>query len=230
MQVCPSTQLPLPYVRNEAVGRPHQPQQLGFVGFLSAAQAAADRLAHISSLIASGTSPESLQSALSRAISRLQVRPHEAQFLAHPSEDGRRLGLPSGEVTLPLRPKSLGQLGRSRVQQCDSDPLERSTRFAEDSIRCNDDEPPTHPIQLFSAIDVASPLFWVLGVLTAVVLEQRLPLQVRHVVTPPPLTILSAHDDVDLGLRQASEDDKEADTSLLYRIDPHAGKARCSNS
>jgi hypothetical protein len=56
MQVCPSTQLPLPYVRNEAVGRPHQPQQLSFVGFLSAAQAGADRLAHISSLIASGTS------------------------------------------------------------------------------------------------------------------------------------------------------------------------------
>jgi hypothetical protein len=50
VQVCPSTQLPLPYVSHEAVGRPHQPQQLGLVGPLSAAQAGADWLAHISSL------------------------------------------------------------------------------------------------------------------------------------------------------------------------------------
>ena len=131
-------------------------------------------------------------------------------------------------MTFPLRPESLRQLGRSCGQQRDSDPLKRSTRLAEDSVRCNDDEPPAHPIQLFSAINVASPLLWVLGMLTAVVLEQRLPFQVRHVVAPTPLTIFSAHDDVDLGLRQASEDDKEADTSLLYRIDPGAGKARCS--
>src|SRR5829696_701785 len=170
-------------------------------------------------------------SALSRQPSqdcrRGRTRPSSSR---QPSQGGGRLGLPSGEVMLPLRPKLFRQLGRSRVLQCDEDPLERSTRFAENSIRCNHDQPPAHSIQVFSAINVASPLLWVLGVLTAVVFEQRLPLQIRHVVTAPPLTILSAHNDVDLGLRQASEDDKEAETSLLYRIDPGAGEARCSKS
>ena len=75
VQVCPSTQLPLPYIRNQAVVRPHQPQQLGLVGLLSTAQTGADRLAHVSSLA-----------------SRLRVRILKrcGPLCREPSQDGRR--------------------------------------------------------------------------------------------------------------------------------------------
>jgi hypothetical protein len=99
MQVCPSTQLPLPYVRNEAVGRPHQPQQLGFVGFLSAAQAGADRLAHISSLIASGTSSGSLQS-VCREPSQDSGEAVRGSVPHEPSEDGKRLMEPNRPIAI----------------------------------------------------------------------------------------------------------------------------------
>jgi hypothetical protein len=100
MQVCPSTQLPLPYVSNEAVGRPHQPQQLGFVGFLSATQAGADRLAHISSLITSGTSPESLQCVCREPSQDCRRGRTRLSSWSQPSEDAKRLIEPNRPIAI----------------------------------------------------------------------------------------------------------------------------------
>jgi hypothetical protein len=83
VQVCPSTQLPLPYVRHQPARCPHQPQQFGFVGLLSAAKARADRPAHTSSLVSRAAVQVRTRSpAVSRAISRRQARPDETDPLA----------------------------------------------------------------------------------------------------------------------------------------------------
>ena len=50
MQVCPPTQLALPYVSDQPCRRPHQTQQFGLVSLLSAAQTGTDRPAHMLSL------------------------------------------------------------------------------------------------------------------------------------------------------------------------------------
>lgn len=48
VQVCTATQLTLPYVGSEPQWGPHQPQQIGLVRSLSAAQAGTNRRAHAS--------------------------------------------------------------------------------------------------------------------------------------------------------------------------------------
>jgi hypothetical protein len=46
VQVCPATQLPLPYVSSEPSWTPHQPQQIRLVRLLPAAQAGTNRRTH----------------------------------------------------------------------------------------------------------------------------------------------------------------------------------------
>jgi hypothetical protein len=87
VQVCPSTQLPLPYVRHQPARRPHQPQQFGFVGLLSAAKARADRPAHTSSLVSRAAVQVRTRSpVVTRAISRRHAVPRRDRFprISHP--------------------------------------------------------------------------------------------------------------------------------------------------
>ena len=88
--------------------------------------------------------------------------------------------------------------------------------MSEESWRAHDHEPPLEVVELLAPIDVALPLLVILGVLTTVVLDRDPRLAIAHVQAAQDVSLVVAELDVDRRLRQAGEDDQQANLALLW--------------
>jgi hypothetical protein len=82
-----------------------------------------------------------------------------------------------------------------------------------------DHQPPADLIKFLAPEDVGQPLLRVLGMLSAVILDDRPELFVCEVITAPPAPVPATNDQIDTGFRKARKHKEQTEPSFLRRVD-----------
>ena len=96
------------------------------------------------------------------------------------------------------------------ITQGVTNPVQRVLRVSEQSLRCDDNDPPALPLQLLAALQIIRPLLTYVGVVTAVILDDELEGRIAQIEAPDPNTVRVTYDEVRPWFREAGKHNQHA--------------------